>query len=155
MPLVKPNYPKNNAQSKQLEPGRYTVRIIEANESERLDSQGNNALVVKMEVVNCKNTAMNGKRVSKWLPLGGLGSKILYRFMKCLDESYAGQAFTTESLVGRQLEVDVVVEVNPKDGKEWSKIERLFPYLQPGSVATTLNGNVTNQAADFDNFDRA
>ena len=155
MPLVKPNYPNNVEGPKTLEPGRYTVRVMEAKESDHLDKGGNNALVVKMEVVNSRVQGMNGKRVSKWLPLGGAGSKVLYRFMKCLDSNYRGQAFTTESLIGQMLEVDVVPEVNPKDGKTWIKVDKMFPYLQPGSVAASFAGNVQETSADFDTFDRA
>ena len=154
MPLVRPNYPKTVETPKALEAGRYTVRIMEAKESEHLDKSGNNALVVKMEVVN-SSQGMNGRRVSKWLPLGGAGSKVLYRFMKCLDMNYKGQSFTTESLIGQVLEVDVVPEVNPKAGKTWMKVDKMFPYLQPNSVAATFAGNVQEAPSDFDSFDRA
>lgn len=154
MPLVHPDYKSAGLIKDSLTAGRYTVKIVEAKESDRLDKNGYNALVVRFEVCHNKNTFLNGKRVSRWLPLGGPGAKILYRFLKCIDSTYRGGPFTTEAILGKECEVDLVAEVNPKDGKEWMKVDRVYPYLQPGSVADTFKGNVNDEKVpDFDDFD--
>lgn len=155
MPLVKPNYSEAGSTEK-LEPGRYNLQVREVAESERTDRNGNNSLVVKFEVVMNKNTKLNGKKVSKWLPLAGAGAKVLFRFMKCVDSNYSGAPFTTESLIGKIIEADLAREINPKDGKEWIKVANVYPYLSAGSVGNTFAQNVTDEkdVPDFDDFDK-
>lgn len=154
MPLVKPDYGSVGAMRDQLVPGRYQVRVIDVKESDKLDKNGHNAIVVKMEVVNNKNHLLNGKRVSRWLPLGGIGAKVLYRFLKSVDSSYKGGTFTTESLIGKMVEVDLTAGLNPATNKEWIKVDRIYPYLPPNSVADTFLGNVSDEKVpDFDDFD--
>ncbi len=155
MPLVKPNYTDSGMEREPLVPGRYVLRITGAEESEKLDSKGYNALVVKFETIENKNTKLNGKKISRWLPLGGAGAKVLFRFMKCVDVNYSGGAFTTESLIGKVIEGDIILEINPKDGKQWLKVNSVYPYLPVGSVATTFAGNVTDEkdVPSFDDFD--
>jgi len=156
MPLVRPDYKSAGYIKDQLVAGRYTVKIIEAKESDKLDKNGHNALVVKMEVVNNKNHLLNGKRVSRWLPLGGLGAKVLYRFLKSVDNNYKGAEFTTESLLGKLVEVDLTVGINPATNKEWVKVDRIYQYLPANSVADTFLGNVSDEKVpDFDDFDTA
>lgn len=155
MPLVKPDYGPKGVIADRLIPGRYTVRVLDCKESDRLDKNGANALVVKFEVVNHPNHAFNGKKLSRWLPLAGKGAKVLYTFIKAIDPTYSGQAFTTESLIGKVLEADVLLEANPKDGKVWAKIDRVYPYLSSGSVGTSFTANVSQDspAGSFDDFD--
>lgn len=155
MPLVKPDYGPRSVPTDRLVPGRYVVRIIDCKESDRLDKNGANALVVKLEVVNHPNRALNGKKLSRWLPLAGKGAKVLYTFIKAVDPTYAGQAFTTESLIGKVIEADVSLETNPKDGKIWARIDKVYPYLSSNSVGTSFTANVTQDspAGAFDDFD--
>lgn len=155
MPLVRPNYKDAGLEKKEITAGRYAVQIVEVSESEKLDKNGNNALVVKMSVIDSKIPEMNGKKISRWLPLGGAGAKVLYRFMKCVNEAYDGGPFLSESLIGKTLEIDVVMETNPKDGKQWAKVDRVYPYLQPGSVGNNFHSNVDEKdVPDFDDFDK-
>lgn len=155
MPLVKPDYTQSGV-NERLEPGRYVIQVKEVGESDRTDRNGNNSLVVKFEVVMNKNTKLNGKKVSKWLPLAGAGAKVLFRFMKCVDSAYSGGNFATESLLGKMIEADLVRELNPKDGKEWIKVGNMFPYLPTGTVASTFAANVADEkdVPDFDSFDK-
>ena len=155
MPLVKPNYSEAGSVER-LEPGRYIIQAREVAESDRTDKNGNNSLVVKFEVVMNKNTKLNGKKVSKWLPLAGVGAKVLFRFMKCIDANYSGAPFTTESILGKIIEADLVREINPKDGKEWIKVGNMYPYLPAGSVGITFAQNVADEkdVPDFDSFDQ-
>ena len=155
MPLVRPDYTKMPIDKQGLVAGRYVLRIIEATESSKLDKNGHNALVVKFQVVNNKEPGYNGQKVSRWLTLGGPGSVFLFRFMKCVDSAYAGGPFSTESFVGKTIEADVVIEKNLETGKDWAKVDRMYPYLSPGDVAATLRGNVQEEdIPDFDDFDK-
>lgn len=155
MPLVKPNFKEAGIEKKELVAGRYVVQIVEAAESDKLDKNGNNALVVKMSVINNKVASLNGTKVSRWLPLGGAGAKVLYRFLKCINPAYDGSPFQSESLIGKAIEVDIVMEINPKDGKQWAKVDRVYPYLQPGSVGSTFAANAADEkdVPNFDDFD--
>jgi len=157
MPLVRPEYKTNTGTYVKIKlvPGRYVLKVVESKESDKLDKNGNNALVVKFEVVNNRNTGFNGNRISRWFSLGGAGAKALYRFMMAIDPNYAGGPFTTESLVGKLIEADVVLETSPKDGKEWAKLEKVYPYLQPGTVGNTFAANVTAErdVPNFNDFD--
>jgi hypothetical protein len=154
MPLVKPNFDKQSLAAGQLTPGRYVLKVTEVKESEHLDKNGNNALVVKFETVFCENSHMNGKKVSRWFGLGGPGSKILYYFMRCLNPSYSGEPFESTSLLGKLIEGDVTLETNPKDGKMWARIDKMFPYLPKNSVsATQLTHALETDVPDFDDFD--
>jgi len=157
MPLVRPDYKTNTGTSLKipLVPGRYVLKVVDANESEKLDKNGNNALVIKFEVTNHKNTGFNGNRVSRWFSLAGVGARALYRFMMALDPNYNGGPFTTESLKGKMIEADIVFETNPKDGKQWAKLEKVYPYLQAGSVKNTFTANVTAErdVPNFNDFD--
>jgi hypothetical protein len=154
MPIVKPNFSEMTDAAK-LTPGRYVLEVTEANESEKLDKNGHNALVVKFKVVMNKDTRLNGYKVSRWFPLGGKGAKILYNFVRCINPAYSGDAFATESLIGKIVESDLAMELNPKDGREWIKIDRTYPYLQPGSVGSTFGANATDEKdiPNFDDFD--
>ncbi len=155
MPIVKPNYGEAKLYER-LEPGRYILQVKEVAESDRTDKNGNNSLVVKFEVVMNKNTNWNGKKVSKWLPLAGAGAKVLFRFMKCVDQSYSGGNFSTESLLGKMIEADLTKEINPRDGKEWDKVGNVYPYLPAGTVGSTFAANVASEkdVPDFDSFDQ-
>lgn len=157
MPLVRPNFNEASMQRELITPGRYILKVTGAEESQKLDSNGNNALVVKFEIIENKNPKLNGKKISRWLPLGGSGARVLFRFMKCIDVNYSGGAFTTESLIGKVIEGDVILEINPKDQKQWPKINSVYPYLPAGTVATTFLGNVTDEKdiPDFEDFDTA
>lgn len=154
MPLVRPNFGDAGIE-KQFVPGRYALKVVDAQESDKLDKNGCNALVIKFIVVDSKTAGMNGRKMSKWLPLGGAGAKVLFRFMKCVNSAYNGEPFTTESLIGKTIEADVLLEKNPKDGKDWAKVERVYPYLQPGSVGSTFAANATDEKdiPNFDDFD--
>jgi hypothetical protein len=154
MALVRPNFTETGTRRETITPGRYVFKVFEASESEKLDKNGHNALVVKLEVVNNKNTFLNGQKVSRWLPLGGKGAAVLYRFVRCINPDYNGAAFTTESLIGKYIEADVAIDKNPADGKEWIKVEKVYPYLKPGSVPTTLAGTDEKDVPSFDDFDK-
>lgn len=151
MPIVKPNF-SEMTESVKLTKGLYVLEIIECSESEKLDKNGHNALVVKFKVIMNADSRLNGYKVSRWLPLGGKGAKVLYTFMKCINPAYDGSPFSTESLRGKIVEADIVLETNPKDGKEWIKVDRTYPYLQPGSVGLNFLAN-EKDVPDFDGFD--
>lgn len=154
MPIVRPNF-SEVTESVKIVPGRYVLEITDCAESERLDKNGHNAIVVKFKIVMSKDTRVNGYKLSRWLPLGGKGAKVLFGFMQCVNPSYNGESFSTESLIGKIVEGDLVYEVNPKDGKEWVRVERNYPYLQPGSVGSTFGANATDEKdiPNFDDFD--
>jgi hypothetical protein len=154
MPIVKPNYDKASTASTYLVPGRYVLKVVEAKESEHLDRNGHNALVIKFETTQNPNPAMNGKKVSRWLALGGPGSKVLYYFMRCIIPTYKGEPFDTSAIVGKHLEADVILETNPKDGKQWAKLDKMYPYIAKNSVdAKSVLHAIESDVPDFDDFD--
>lgn len=152
MPLVKPNFESMPSKPK-LIPGRYSVVVREVTESDKLDRNGHNALVVKLSVFN--HPTLNDSRISKWLPLGGPGAKVLFHFLRCIDPNYDGKPFNSADLLNKRLEVDIREDVNPKTNETWLKVDKVFPYLQQGSVGSNFHSNVPEKdVPSFDDFDK-
>lgn len=152
MALVKPNFEKSGLNRAEVTAGRYLLKVVEIAESEKTDRSGHNALVWKFEIVGNKNVALNGRKISRWLPLGGAGSKVLWKVLKTLNPAYNGQAFSTQDYLNKVLEADVEVDINPKDQKPWPKISRVYPYIQPGSVGSNLAATTADPVGAFDDF---
>lgn len=152
MPIVKPNFEKNGINKAEVTPGRYTLKVAEITESETTDKNGHNSLVWKFEIVNNKDSRLNGRKISRWLPLGGPGSKVLWKVLKTINPAYAGQEFSTNDYLNKLLEADVDVEVNTNTQKPWPKITRVYPYIQAGSVGSTLAAATADPAGAFDDF---
>ena len=152
MPLVKPNFEGVKINRSELTPGRYCLRVISIEESPKTDKTGNNSLVWKFEIVNAKDTGLNGRRISRWLPLGGAGAKILWRTLKCINPAYNGQAFSTTEYIGKILEADIEMGVNPETQKAWPKVTKCYPYIEAGSVGTTLASATADVSGAFNEF---
>jgi hypothetical protein len=152
MPVVKPNFESAGINRAEITPGRYLLKVVEITESETTDKNGHNALVWKFEVVGNKNTKLNGRRISRWLPLGGAGSKVLWKVLKTINPGYNGQAFVTNDYLNKTLEADVEVDVNPATQKAWPKITRVYPYIPAGSVGSTLAAATADPAGAYDDF---
>lgn len=154
MPIVRPDFSSGLPQRDTIswQPGRMIAKVIEIKESDKADKNGYNALVFKFEVVKADQVGLVGKRLSRWFPLGGMGAKVLWRCLKTLNPAYDGREFSTEHYLGKKLEIEV--EVAPdKDGKIWPKISKVYPYVEPNSVASTLKGNVMDVVGLVDDFD--
>jgi len=151
MPIVKPDFSSLDKQKPNVAwtPGRYVLRVVDVSESEKLDKNGCNALVFKFEAIAGTNTSVVGKKISKWVSLGGSGSRYLFRLLKTLKPDYDGGAFNTQDLLGKVIEADVIVS-GGRDGKDYPSVERVFEHLKPGSVA---NGMPKAIADAFDDFD--
>lgn len=152
MPIVKPNFETAGINNTEITAGRYVLRVISIDESSTTDKNGHNALVWKFEVINNKNTKLNGRRVSRWLPLGGAGAKVLWKTLKCLNPAYNGQAFSTSDYMGKVLEADVEMGINPQTQKAWPKITKMYPYIEAGSVGTTLAAATADVSGAFNEF---
>lgn len=156
MPLVKPDFGTAEKtevfQKPQWTPGRYAAKVIEIKESDKTDRHGYNALVFKFEVFKSPTPTLIGKRLSRWYPLGGMGAKSLWRCLKTLNPEYNGRDFNTDDYIGRKLEIEVDVAPD-KDGNVWPKINKVFPFIEPQSVASNLKGNVMDVVGLVDDFD--
>lgn len=153
MPIVRPDYGTGPIETRpNWVTGRYAARLVEIKESDKLDRNGFNNLVFKFEVIASVDPTLVGKRLSRWFPLGGQGAKSLWRCLKTLNPGYNGQAFDTNEYLGRTLELDVTVEPD-KSGNLWPRIGRVYPYLAPNEVASTLKGNVMDVVGLVDDFD--
>lgn len=156
MPIVRPDFGSQPMTYEQPNwvPGRYAAKVVEIKESDKTDKNGYNALVFKFEVFKAPTTnpQLTGKRLSRWFPLGGVGAKALWKCLKTLNAEYNGREFDTNHFINRKLEIEV--EVAPdKDGKIWPKISKVYPYLEPNEVASTLKGNVMDVVGLVDDFD--
>lgn len=150
MPIVKPDFTGIDKTSS-MPPwtnGRYVFRVVDVAESQKLDRNGNNALVIKFEATAGTNPACVGKRISKWIALAGPGTRFLFRMLKTLNPEYKGGAFNTTDLLGKMLEGEVVVAPGT-DGKDYPSLERIHQHLAPGSVTNGL----PKVADSFDDFD--
>lgn len=153
MPIVRPDFGTRKEYAPTVwVPGRMVVKVSEIKESQRTDNAGHNALIFKFEVTKAPDTALHGKTISRWFPLGGPGVKVLWRCLKTLNPSYNGMQFDTSDYIGKFMEVDV--ELAPdKEGKVWPKISKMFPYFQPNEVAVNLKGNIMDVVGLVDDFD--
>lgn len=153
MPIVRPDFgDKPTFTRPNWSSGRYGARLIEIKESDKTDRNGYNNLVFKFEVIAAADKALLGKRLSRWFPLGGQGAKSLWRCLKTLNPGYGGAEFDTAEFIGRTIEIDVTVEPD-KTGNLWPRVGRVYPYIAPNDVATTLHGNVLDVVGTIDDFD--
>lgn len=153
MAIVRPSFDSFSKDIVTWQPGRMVAKVLEITESDKADRFGNNALVFKFEIVKSPHQTLVGKRLSRWFPLGGAGSKSLWRCLKTLNPEYSGREFDTNHYIGKKLEVEIEVAPADKDGKIWPRITRVYPFMEVGEVATTLKGNVMDVVGLVDDFD--
>lgn len=116
MAMIQPDFTQTGSAFVRIEPGIYTVRVVQC--EEKLSQAGNPYLNWKLSIFGADDIRYNGKWVFYRTPIKGKGAFRLSQILSVILPDYKpGDAFDSESTVGKSLSVKLIYVRNP-DGSE-------------------------------------